>query len=466
MTKGNTVHPTVTGTQRPAQALNGLDRVRAAARRDRHQRFTNLMHHVTVELLRESFHALKRNAAPGVDNVTWRQYADGLEARLIDLHGRVQSGRYRAQPSKRIYIPKSDGRQRPIGIAALEDKVVQQAMVRMMEAIFEEEFVGFSYGFRPGRSQHDALDALWVALVHRKVGWVLDADIRSFFDTLDHEWLMKFVEHRIADPRVLRLIRKWLRAGVSEDGQWTKTTKGTPQGAVISPILANVYLHYVFDRWVQQWRRRHAKGDVYIVRYADDSVLGFQYRHDAERFLRNLKERFARFGLELHETKTRLIEFGRFAQEDRRNRRQGKPETFDFLGFTHVCAERRKDGRYTVLRKTISKRLRAKLKDVRQKLKLRRHRPIPEQGRWLRSVVRGFFNYHAVPGNFASLQAFRNMVNRAWLRALRGRSHKARKLTWARMQRLIRTWIPEARILHPYPNMRLRVLTRGKSRMR
>ena len=339
-TKGNTMQAAASRTQSRLDALIALDRVREAARRDRRARFTALLHHVTVDRLQEGFFALKREAAPGVDGMTWEQYEAGLEDRLRDLHRRVHTGTYRAQPSRRGFIPKADGRQRPLGIAALEDKIVQQAVVRVLNQIYEVDFLGFSYGFRPGRSQHDALDALWVGLTTKKVNWVLDADIRGFFDNIDHGWLLKFLEHRIADRRILRLIQQWLRAGVSEDGQWSKTTVGTPQGAVASPLLANVFLHYVFDLWVQQWRTKFATGDVIVVRYADDFVVGFQHRREAERFLRELGERFEKFGLALHPDKTRLIEFGRFAAENRRKRRERKPETFDFLGFTHICGRK------------------------------------------------------------------------------------------------------------------------------
>jgi len=437
--------------------LSGLDRIREAARRDKNLRFTSLMHHITIELLREAYKALKRDAAPGIDEVTWQQYGEELEGNLSSLHQRVQSGRYRAKPSKRIWLPKPDGRQRPIGIAALEDKIVQQAVVWVLSQIYEEDFKGFSYGFRPGRSQHNALDALWVGITQRKVNWVLDADIRSFFDTVDHEWLMKFVGHRIADPRILRLIRKWLKAGVSEDGQWSRTNVGTPQGAVISPILANIYLYYVLDLWVSHWRKSQALGEVIIVRYADDLVMGFQYRSEAERFLQALRERMSQFGLELHHEKTRLIEFGRFAAANRAARGEGKPETFDFLGFTHICATTRKRNRFTVRRKTIAKRLRAKIKAVRIEFMRQRHNPIPVQGKWVRSVVQGHFNYYAVPGNKQSIDAFRTEIIKGWLYALRRRSQKARSLTWERIKRLVKTWVPTAKIRHPYPNLRLRV---------
>lgn len=457
MAKGNPQEPPATRTQSRGEASSGLERVRQAAKRDRTLRFTALLHHVTAALLRDSYRALKRDACAGVDEVTWREYGVNLEARLADLHDRVQRGRYRAKPSKRIYIPKADGRRRPIGIAALEDKIVQQAVSQVLGAIYEEDFANFSYGFRPGRGPHDALDAIWVAITQRKVNWVLDADIRSFFDTLDHAWLMKFVEYRVADPRMIRLIRKWLRAGVSEDGQWSATTVGTPQGAVISPLLANLYLHHALDQWVKGWRKSQARGEVVIVRYADDFVMGFQHRDDAERFLEHLRGRMAKYGLEIHRDKTRLIEFGRFAMENRRRRGAGKPEAFDFLGFTHICAKRRKDGRFTVRRKVMAKRMRAKLKTIKETLLRHRHAPVPKQGQWLRAVVQGYFNYYAVPGTSRQLDTFRGLVNRFWLRALRRRSQKGRKLTWERMKRLLATWIPHARIAHPYPNQRLRV---------
>ncbi|MCE9636888.1 MAG: group II intron reverse transcriptase/maturase, partial [Planctomycetes bacterium] len=398
------------------RASYGLQGVREVARRDRRARFTSLLHHVTVEWLRESFYSLKKRAAPGVDGMTWQEYEERLDERLTDLHDRVHRGSYRAQPSRRVYIPKSDGRQRPLGIAALEDKIVQHAIGVLLSAIYEEDFLDFSYGFRPGRGQHDALDALWVGLMRKKVNLVLDADIRGFFDTLDHGWLMKFVEHRIADRRVLRLIRKWLRAGVLEDGQWSETSVGPPQGAVISPLLANVYLHYVFDLWVEAWRKEAATGDVIVVRYADDFVLGFEHREDAERFLRTLHARMEKFGLALHPEKTRLIEFGRYAS----GRRAGggghgrKPETFDFLGFTHRCGKTQK-GRFLVERTTVAKRFRATLSAVKARLRSMQHRPIPEQGAWLARVLRGWANYHAIPGDTRRLWAYRAAAARHWM---------------------------------------------------
>jgi RNA-directed DNA polymerase len=434
--------------------LSGLDGIREAARKDKDLRFTSLLHHITVEVLRAGFLALKRDAAPGVDDVTWRQYGEQLEERLPELQERVQGGRYRAMPSKRIWIPKPDGRKRPIGIAVLEDKVVQQAVVMVLNQIYEEAFLGFSYGFRPGRHPHRALDAVWVGVTQRKINWVLDADIRGFFDNIDHEWLMKFLEHRIADPRILRLIRKWLRAGVSEEGQWSKTTVGTPQGSVVSPLLANVYLHYVLDLWVNSWRKK-ARGDVIIVRYADDWIMGFQHKEEAQLFLAQLQDRLAKFGLEIHPEKTRLIEFGRFAKANRTKRGEGKPETFDFPGFTHICATTHKTKRFTIRRKTIAKRLRAKIKEVREGIIKRMHISVPDQGKWLRSVLNGHFNYYAVPGNRKSIDAFRTQAMRGWFWTLRRRSQKARSLTWGRFKRLVVTWLPTAKARHLYPNERL-----------
>jgi group II intron reverse transcriptase/maturase len=443
-------------TQSRFPAFRGLDGVREVARQDKKVRFTALLHHVTVPLLRISYYELKKQAAPGVDGVTWQEYGTGLEERLIGLHARVHRGAYRAQPSKRAYIPKEDGRQRPLGIASLEDKIVQQALVTVLNCIYEEDFQGFSYGFRPARSAHHALDALAVGLTRKKVNWVLDADIRGFFDNVDHGWMLRFLQHRIADRRVLRLIRKWLRAGVSEEGTWTETKVGTPQGAVISPLLANIYLHYVLDLWAHRWREKQATGDVILTRYADDFVMGFQHRGEAERFLEALRERLRQFGLELHSEKTRLIEFGRFAASNRKQRGEGKPETFNFLGFTHMCGTTRTTGRFTVRRKTIAKRLRAKLREVKEQLRRRWHEPPAETGAWLRSVVQGYFNYHAIPMNYGSLATFRYQVARLWHRALRRRSQRAR-LTWARFASLVSRWLPRPRILHPYPSVRFAV---------
>jgi RNA-directed DNA polymerase len=461
--EGNTDRPTRPGRRAGPGVSTGLDRVREVARRDKDARFTALLHHVDVDRLRAAYRAISPQAVAGVDGVTWAAYGQDLEANLLDLHRRVHAGRYRASPSRRAYIPKADGRLRPLGIATLEDKIVQRAVVEVLNAIYEVDFRGFSYGFRPGRSPHDALDALAAGIYKKKVNWVLDADIRDFFTRLDRDWLEKFLEHRIADRRVLRLIGKWLGAGVIEDGNWSPTEQGSPQGASVSPLLANVYLHYVFDLWADWWRRR-AHGDVIIVRFADDVTVGFEHRQDAERFGSELRDRFAKFGLELHPDKTRLIEFGRFAAERRAKRGLGKPETFEFLGFTHICGKSR-SGQFWLRRITIGKRMRAKLHEVNDELKQRRHRPIPEQGRWLASVVRGHLAYYAVPGNIRAVKSFRNQVTRHWLAALRNRSQRHR-LTWDRMNRLAEQWLPPARILHPYPDTRFDARTQGRSPVR
>ena len=439
-------------TQSGVSVSQGLRGVRQRAMENRQERFTTLLHHLTVDLLWESYFALQRKAAPGVDGMTWKQYGEGLKDRLTRLHSRIHGGAYRAQPSRRVYIPKADGRQRPLGIAALEDKVVQQAVVTILNQIYEVDFQGFSYGFRPGRSPHQALDALDVGIRRKRVNWVLDADIRGFFDNMSHEWMMKFVEHRVADRRILRLIRKWLQAGVSEEGQWSETKVGTPQGAVISPLLANIYLHYVFDLWVRAWRDKVAGGNVVVVRYADDLVVGFQQRADAERLLKEFRERLARFGLELHPEKTRLIEFGRFAGSSRERRGEGKPETFTFLGFTHYCG-RTRNGSFTIWRRTAGKRLRAKLSEIQQTLRLRMHQPVGKVGEWLGRVVKGYYLYHAVPGNLSSLGVFRHRLCRMWRRVLRRRSQK-RSLQWENLNRLFERWLPHPRILHPYPSTR------------
>ena len=450
--KENTHQPSTPSTQSEIRVSQGLRGVRKVARERKEMKFTALLHHLTVALLRDSFYALKRKAAPGVDGVTWQEYEAGLEGRLADLHSRVHRGAYRALPSRRVYIPKPDGRQRPLGVAALEDKVVQQAVVTILNQIYEEDFRGFSYGFRPRRSQHQALDALYVAITRKKVSWVLDADIRGFFDNLDRSWLLRFLQHRVADPRMLRLIQKWLNAGIMEEGEWKDTEMGTPQGSVASPLLANIYLHYVFDLWVDAWRKKCARGEVIVVRYADDNVLGFQYRDDADRFLEHMRERLRKFGLELHPDKTRRIEFGRFAEQNRRQRNEGKPETFDFLGFTHISGKNR-HGAFVVRRKTSSKRLRAKLEQIKLELRRRWHVPIAQTGKWLRSVVQGYFNYHAVRGNLDSLHTFRSRVTLLWRRAIlrRGQRHR---LNWTRMGAIVDRWLPQPCVLHPAPHVR------------
>jgi RNA-directed DNA polymerase len=453
--KENVRQPNTSLTQSGGRVSQGLAGVRKAAGNNKEMKFTALLHHLTIELLRESFYSLKRKAAPGVDGVTWQEYEDGLEDRLTDLHGRVHRGAYRVQPSRRVYIEKADGRQRPLAVPAIEDKLVQQAVGTILNQIYEEDFLGFSYGFRPGRSQHQALDALSYALLKKKVNYVLDADIRGFFDNLDKSWLIKFVEHRVADPRILRLIQKWLNAGVMEEGKWSETKTGSPQGSVISPLLANIYLHYAFDLWVNVWRKKWAHGEVVVIRYADDIISGFQHQADADRFLEHFEERLGMFGLELHPDKTRRIEFGRFAEENRRRRGEGKPETFDFLGFTHISGKNRL-GRFTVRRKTIRKRMGAKLRELKQQLRERMHDPVRQTGQWLKSIVQGHFNYYAVPGNLDSLSVLRRRLTGYWWHTLRRRSQK-RRLSWTRMLALADRWLPQPRALHPYPADRFAV---------
>jgi RNA-directed DNA polymerase len=458
LAKGNPSQQTAPRAQDREGAPSALERVRGVAERDKQVRFTTLLHHVyNVDHLRAAYFALKRAAAVGIDGETWGHYGEALEENLADLSGRLKRGAYRAKPVKRAYIAKADGRPRPLGIPTLEDKLVQRATVDVLNAIYEVDFLGFSYGFRPGRSPHNALDALYTGLLTRKVNWVLDADVRDFFGAIDHGWVVKFVEHRIADRRVVRLIQKWLNAGVLEDGTRTWSETGTPQGGSASPLLANVYLHYVFDLWAQRWRKKHAHGDVIVVRYADDFIVGFQHRADAERFLAELRERFTKFGLELHPEKTRLLEFGPYAAENRRRVDLGKPETFNFLGFTHICGKKR-NGRFTVVRQTLRKRLQAKLSEVKAELRRRLHAPIPVVGRWLRSVVGGHLRYYGVPMNGPALFTFCFQVGRLWCRTLRRRSQTAR-ITWERMRRLIQRWLPPPRICHPYPLRRLGVVT-------
>jgi group II intron reverse transcriptase/maturase len=432
-----------------------LDRIRQVAKANKKERFTSLLHHISVDLLHVSFHALKRDAAPGVDGLKWQDYEVDLERNLEDLHRRVQRGAYRALPSRRQYIPKSDGRQRPIAVCALEDKIVQRATAAVLNTIYEEDFLGFSYGFRPKRSQHDALDALVVGINTKKVNWILEVDIRSFFDEVNRDWLGRFLEHRIADPRILHLIQKWLKAGVLEDGVVTDSEKGTGQGTVISPLLANIYLHYSFDLWAERWRRREAPGDVIIVRYADDIVIGFEHETDARRFWDEMRERLQKFSLSLHPDKTRLIEFGRFAAANRKRHGLGKPETFNFLGFTFVCGKSLR-GRFLLKRRSRRDRMKAKLQDVTNELRRRMHQPIPEQGKWLKQVVTGYFVYHAVPTNSAALVTFRDEIIARWRWVLHRRSQKS-ALTWIRMKKLADDWLPKPRILHPWPNQRFAV---------
>jgi len=465
-TKGNSQERNALRTQSREGAQSALERVRQVARDDKKQRFTALLHHVyDIERLRSAFFALKRDAAPGVDAETWRHYREHLEEHLQELSGRLERGAYRARPVRRVFIPQSDGRQRPLGVPALEDKLVQRAVAEVLNVIYEEDFLGFSYGFRPKRSAHQALDALSVGIMRKKVNWMLDADLRNFFDTLKHAWLVQFIEHRVGDRRIVRLIQKWLAAGVLEDGKRIHSEVGTVQGGSISPLLANVYLHYVFDLWIQRWRKKQARGDVIVVRWADDFVVGFQHRNDAERFLMELRERFVRFGLELHPEKTRLIEFGRYARQNRGDRGDGgAPATFNFLGFTHSCGKTRKGG-FTVLRQTMRARWQSKLREVKAELRTRLHDPIPAVGAYLRAVVLGHVRYYGVPMNGPAIGAFRQAVGELWWRVLRRRS-QGNHLPWRRMRPLLSGWLPPAHICHPYPHVRVGVVTQCGSRMR
>jgi len=466
LTKGKAEQQNTSRTQgRTNDVPKALDRIRQAAIRNKDEQFTALLHHITVGRLYTAFLRIKKNAAAGVDGVTWHWYEEDLESNLRDLNARIQRGAYRAKPSRRVYIPKPDGRQRPLGIAALEDKIVQRAVAEVLNAIYETDFLGFSYGFRPGRRAHEALDALAVGIYRKKVNWVLDADIKGYFDSINHGCLMKFIERRLSDGRVLRLIKKWLKAGVIENGRLTVSDEGAAQGASISPLLSNIYLHYVLDVWVQKWRKKNARGDVIIVRWADDFVMGFQYRDDAERFLKELHERFRQYSLELHPEKTRLIRFGRFARQDcKRSDVCSKPETFDFLGFTHYCGVSR-NGKFLVKRKTMRKRFTAKFHEIKTELRKRMHQAISDQGSWLRSVVRGYFAYHAIPENGHAIVVFRTQIGKLWYKILKRRSQRNR-MTWERMGKIIDLWLPPAKILHPWPEQRFAAMTQGKSHVR
>lgn len=449
LTKGNERQRNTHQTQGWISVQNKLQLIHQRAKEDKKEKFTALMHHVyNIDALKAAYLKIKREAAPGVDEETWQSYRENLEDNLQDLSLKLKQGGYRAKPVKRAYIPKPNGKQRPLGITTLEDKIVQRATTQVLNAIYEADFLGFSYGFRPGRNQHKALAALQNGIVTRKVSWVLDADISDFYDSINHEWLVKFIEHRIADKRVVRLIQKWLNAGVLENGQVVYSKEGAPQGGSASPLLANVYLHYVYDLWIQQWRKKQALGEVITVRYADDTITGFQYESDAKRFLKDLKERFQKFGLELHPEKTRLIEFGRYAKERRRRRGLGKPETFTFLGFTHICSETR-IGKFTVKRQTKRKKLHEKVKEVRTELRKRMHAPIQEVGKWLATVLTGHYRYYGVTGNFRAIDEFRRRVGWTWRYVLTQRSQKS-YVTWEQMKGIISRWLPKARIYHSY----------------
>lgn len=453
MTKRNTMEKAAVRTQGRGAALFGLQGVRRRARNNKKECFTALLHHLTIDLLEQSFRELKRDASSGIDNTTWKEYEQDLTNRLPALLERVHSGKYKAQPTRRTYITKDDGSKRPLGILSIEDKIIQQSVCTILNQIYENDFPGFSYGFRRGKSPHDALDALYVGISKRRINWILDADIQGFFDTIDHQLLLECIEKRVGDKRILRLIRKWLKTGYIEDGRRIKQDVGTPQGAVVSPVLANIYLHYAFDEWINQWRKEKARGDVIVVRYADDFVVGFQYRHEAIELVKDLKLRLKAFKLTLHPDKTRLLEFGRYAESNRRKRKEGKPETFDFLGFTHACSRNSK-GHFTIKRKTKRKKFKKKLEEVKTELKKRMHHEFKETAQWLRSVLIGHRNYYAVPGNMKAVKEFHTQVIRAWLKALRGRSQKGKNLTWERFRRKHERFIPRPRIKHPFPNVR------------
>ncbi len=457
-TKRNSGGQTTCRTQCRDGVPHAAERIRQAAERNPKERMTALLHHITPEALEAAFYALRKDAAMGVDGMMWREYEEGLEERLLDLHRRVQAGTYRALPVRRVEIPKPDGGVRPLGIPALEDKIVQKAVVDViLTPIYEVEFLGFSYGFRPKRGAHDALDALAYGIERRKVSWIVDADIQKYFDTIPRDWMIRFLEHRVGDRRLIRLISKWLNAGVMEEGAWEDTGEGTPQGAIVSPVLANVFLHYALDLWFhKKWRPRTAKGEAIIIRYADDVVVGFQHKRDAWQYLKDVGERLERFGLKLHPEKTRVVEFGRFAEANRRARGESRPETFDFLGFTHFCTRTRK-GRYRLGRKPIAKRASRALRRIAEILRKRWHHDIWEVGEWLGDVYRGWLNYYGVPGSSRWLRKFRRRLQRVWMKAIRRRSHRARNFKWGRMERMSDKLWPRARILHPWPDKRFAV---------
>ncbi len=445
-------------TQCRESVLNELLLIHRKAKMDKRVRFTTLMHHIyNIDMLELAYFEVERKAAPGVDGETWESYGRDLERNLKDLSERLKSGAYKAKPVRRVYIPKADGKQRPLGVTALEDKIVQRAAVAVLNTIYEVDFVGFSYGFRPKRSQHQALDALYVGIFTRKVNYVFDADIQDFFNKINREWLIKFIEHRIADKRVVRLIQKWLNAGILEEGKIIYNEQGTPQGSSASPLLANVFLHYVYDLWVQQWRKQKARGEVTVIRFADDTVVGFQYESDGKQFHEELKERLQKFGLKLHPEKTRLIEFGRYASENRKKRNEGKPDTFTFLGFTHICGKTRENGRFTIWRHTIKKKMQKKLKEIKDELKKRMHDSIQTTGQWLKAVVTGHYRYYGVPGNYEAMNDFRHLIGQRWKQSLKRRSQKA-NITWERMGKLIDRWIPQPQICHKYPAERFGVI--------
>ncbi|NJM10140.1 MAG: group II intron reverse transcriptase/maturase [Bdellovibrionaceae bacterium] len=459
LTKGKTSQQNTLRTQQAGNDVqSALDRIRKLAKQEKGTKFNNLMHHIyNVDRLRKCFFEMKKKAAAGIDEVTWHDYEENLERNLQDLSRRLKVGGYKAKPVRRVFIDKADGKKRPLGVPVLEDKLVQRSTVEVMNAIYETDFRPFSYGYRPGRSQHNCLDALYVGLLTRKVNWVMDADIKGFFDSLNHEWLVKFVEHRIGDDRVIRLIRKWLKAGVMNEGTHEETSEGVPQGGSISPLLANIYLHYALDLWVDHKRRDKSRGEVIIVRWADDFVMGFEHKSQAENYLAELKDRMRKFSLELHPEKTRILEFGPWARYNRKRRQQGKPETFGFLGFTHIVGVKFSNGMYTVLRQTIRKKMRIKLTEVKQELRQRMSHPVNDQGKWLKSIVEGHCRYYGVPGNPAP-NRFRFAISQMWWKTLRRRGNR-RKLQWRKMEKIVDRWLPQVKLHHPYPLRRMGVIT-------
>lgn len=444
-------------TQSISSSFMGLARLHAAAKGNSQLQFNNLMHHITPKMLAKAYGCLNRKAAKGIDDEDWYSYGENLQTKLQNLTQRLHKNCYRPQAVKRIWIPKDNGQERPLGITTIEDKIVQQALVWVLESIYENDFLGFSYGFRPKRNQHQALDAVYMAITAKKVSWILDADIRGFFDNINHDWMMKFMKQRVSDPRILRVIKLILKAGVVDQGCKTKTMVGTPQGAVISPLLGNIYLHYVLDLWVEQWRKGKTQGEVYAIRYADDTVFCFQHKMDAKRYHVALSQRLNKFNLELNHEKTKLIEFGRFAEQNRKERGKSKAKTFDFLGFTHICSRKRSTNGFTLKRKTIAKRQRLKLKSIQLTLKKSYHDSPVKTGKWLSIVVQGYYNYYAVPGNSMTLDSFRTDVIRMWIKSMRRRSQKGKSVPWRKFNRLIENFIPKVRVTHPYPNQRLRV---------
>lgn len=448
------IHTVSSGwTQSQRTTTSKLMNVREIAKKDKHAQFNSLYHLINVELLIKSYDSLDRTSATGTDNISWYDYSKNFTENIKLLKEEVASGYYRPKPARIIYIPKADGSDRKISILCLRDKIVQQAVVLILEIIYEEDFLGFSYGFRKGRCQHDALDALSVGIYRKKINWVLDLDISKFFDQVDHDWLIKFLQHRIQDKRIIRLITKWLKVGyLDEKGRHHRSNVGTPQGSVISPLLSNIYLHYVYDLWCNKWREKVCTSDMIVIRYADDSVAAFQNKEEANKFLFYLKVRLKKFGLKLHEDKTKLIRFGRFASADCKKLKLGKPKTFDFLGFTHFCSFTQR-GKFKIERKSIRKRLLARLKVLRKEIFNRRHRPVRETARWLCSVIRGHINYFAIHGNLNSVYLFIYEISRSWYRSLCRRSQRKR-LNWEKFQKYLEPLLPRVKIMHEYPSIR------------